>query len=246
MRTRCLSDEVLSYTLDYPSPHSEVLRHILPRSRVLDLGCAGGYVGVLLKERLGCDVTGVDCFPLASGNTLAAFIEHDLNVGLPALDLGQFDYILLLDVIEHLVSPEKFIQSLRRGLEQHPEVTVIASSGNVGFFVTRLMLLLGQFNYGKRGILDMTHSRLFTFSSFRRLFVQNGFREVFVTGIPGPFPMALGENLFGKVLLKINSQLIRIRKGLFSYQIFLVSKSMPSLEYLLAHSIKQSEIRARL
>ena len=32
------------------------------------------------------------------------------------------------------------------------------------------MLLFGQFNYGKRGILDLTHTRLFTFESFRRLF----------------------------------------------------------------------------
>ena len=40
------------------------------------------------------------------------------------------------------------------------------------------MLLLGQFNYGKRGILDLTHTRLFTFASFRRLFEQGGFRVV--------------------------------------------------------------------
>ena len=38
------------------------------------------------------------------------------------------------------------------------------------------MLLFGQFNYGKRGILDLTHTRLFTFESFRRLFEQGGFR----------------------------------------------------------------------
>jgi len=232
--------------LGYQSPHSEVLRHIPPGARVLDLGCAGGYVGVLLKERLGCTVSGVDYYPLAPGNTLDAFIEHDLNTGVPDLDFGQFDYILLLDVIEHLASPEKFIQSLRRGLVQHPETTVIASTANVGFFVSRFMLFLGQFNYGKRGILDMTHCRLFTFSSFRRLFIQNGFREEIMVGMPGPFPLALGEKFISKLLLRLNSLGIKISRGLFSYQIFMVSKTLPSLAYLLARSIEQSELRARL
>ena len=61
------------------------------------------------------------------------------------------------------------------------------STGNIGFFVTRLMLLFGQFNYGKRGILDMTHTRLFTFTSLRRLLEQSGFR------------IALGERRAGTV-----------------------------------------------
>ena len=45
-------------------------------------------------------------------------------------------------------------------------------SGNIAFIVTRLMLLLGQFNYGKRGILDVMHTCLFTFALLRRLFEQ--------------------------------------------------------------------------
>ena len=38
------------------------------------------------------------------------------------------------------------------------------------------MLLFGQFNYGKAGILDRTHTRLFTFRSLRQLLVDAGFR----------------------------------------------------------------------
>ena len=53
---------------------------------------------------------------------------------------------------------------------------LIISTPNVGFLIIRLMLLLGQFNYGKRGILDMTHTRLFTFSSLRQLLEQRGFQ----------------------------------------------------------------------
>ena len=230
--------------LGYKSPHSEILHHISPGSRVLDLGCAGGYIGNLLKEKLGCKVTGVDYFDLAQGIVLDEFIKHDLNKGIPDIDLRLFDYVVMLDVIEHLNSPESFIQSLHKGLDQHPEAIVIASSGNIGFVIPRLMLLIGQFNYGKRGILDLTHTRLFTFSSFRRLFSQNGFQVNFVSGIPGPFPLAIGDNFISRLLITLNTIGIKISKGLFSYQIFMISKSLPSLAYLLSHSIQESKIRS--
>ncbi len=128
-----------------------------------------------------------------SGVTLDGFRQHDLNRGLPDVPFKDFDNVLMLDVIEHLTEPESFMAALRRALGTNPDARVIVSTGNVGFFVTRLMLLIGQFNYGKRGILDMTHTRLFTFASLRRLFEQNGFRIVEMKGVPGPFPLAMGE-----------------------------------------------------
>jgi glycosyltransferase involved in cell wall biosynthesis len=230
--------------LGYRSPHSEILKHITPGSRILDLGCAGGYIGALLKEKLDCKVTGVDYFDLAPGIALDEFIQYDLNKGVPDIDLSRFDYIVMLDVIEHLNSPESFMESLHKRLDQNPNALVIASSGNIGFFIPRLMLLMGQFNYGKRGILDLTHTRLFTFSSFRRLFTQHGFEIQFLDGIPGPFPLALGNNMISKALVFINSLGIKISKGFFSYQIFMVSKILPSLAYLLSHSMEQSKIRS--
>jgi hypothetical protein len=106
------------------------------------------------------------------------------------------------------------------------------------------MLLLGQFNYGKRGVLDLTHTRLFTFASFRRLFEQAGYRVLEARGVPGPFPLALGDNWLSRALVTVNSWLIRIASGLFSYQIFLVVQPLPSLEYLLSEALDHSARRA--
>jgi hypothetical protein len=50
-----------------------------------------------------------------------------------------------------------------------------ASTGNIAFMPLRFMLAFGFFNYGRKGILDKTHKRLFTVNSFRRLLKQNGF-----------------------------------------------------------------------
>ena len=188
-------------------------------------------------------MTGVDEFPLGPGVELDAFIRHDLNEGLPPVDLGDFDYVLLLDVIEHLASPEAFVDRLREALKLAAAVRVVVSTANIGFFVNRLMLLIGQFNYGKRGILDLTHSRLFTFASFRRLFEQGGFRILETRGIPGPFALVFGDGAFGRSVVAVNSLLMRIARRMFSYQMFFVVEPMPSLEYLLQRAQEQSAVR---
>src|SRR6266511_2770179 len=144
--------------LGYESPHTFALEVVRPGSRVLDLGCAGGFLGAALRER-GCHVTGVDMHPLAPGIELDEFHLHDLNEpGLP-VDPGAYDYVLLLDVLEHLDRPEEFMERLRDTMVAAADASLVLSTGNVAFALTRLMLLAGQFNYGKRGILDLTHTR---------------------------------------------------------------------------------------
>jgi len=235
--------------LDYLSPHTAAVETVREGARVLDLGCAGGYVGATLRRLRRCRVTGVDRVPLGPGVELDAFILHDLNNGLGAIDLSGYDYLLLLDVIEHLTSPEAFVEELREKLKPFPETIVIASTANIGFFVSRFMLLVGQFNYGKRGILDLTHCRLFTFASFRRLFEQGGFHVRQMRGIPGPFALAFGSSSVSRAFLAINTALIRLFRGLFSYQMFFVVEQRPSLEYLLRsaeeHSTERTVAEAR-
>ncbi len=230
--------------LDYESPHSRTLDLIPAGSRVLDLGCAGGYMAETLKTLKGCHVVGVDMYPLPAQITLDGFRHHDLNEGLPHLQLQDFDFVVLLDVIEHLSAPEKFVQELRTALKLFPDKKIVVSTGNIGFVVTRLMLLLGQFNYGKRGILDMTHTRLFTFASLRRLFEQGGFRILQTHGVPGPFPLAFGPGRLGRLMVRINRLLISLSRGMFSYQIFMVLQPNPSLEFLLQRAEESSTIRA--
>jgi len=78
----------------------------------------------------------------------------------------------------------------------------------------------------------------------RRLFEQAGFKIARAQGIPGPFPLALGDNTLSRSLLPINHALIRLARGLFSYQIFFSVESLPSLEYLLREANEQSTLRA--
>jgi glycosyltransferase involved in cell wall biosynthesis len=228
---------------DYLSPHSAAIDLVPQGARVLDLGCAGGYVGAILRRTKGCRVDAVDRFPPAPEVDLDAFVLHDLNDGLPALNFADYDYVLLLDVIEHLAAPEEFVEQLRQALSLAPDCKLVVSTANIGFFINRFMLFAGQFNYGKRGILDLTHTRLFTFESFRRLFEQGGFRVRQVRGIPGPFVLVFGAGVAGRTLTAVNKLLIRISRGLFSYQMFFVVEAMPSLQYLLQSAYSESAAR---
>ena len=201
-------------------------------------------MGALLRRQRGCHVTGVDMFPLGANVTLDNFIKYDLNAGIPDVDIAEYRRVLLLDVIEHLTAPEAFLDQLRDSMKYCTDTKVIISTPNVGFLIIRLMLLLGQFNYGKRGILDVTHKRLFTLSSLRRLLEQRGFQVIQSRGIPAPFPVALGDNQFSRFLLAVNGACLRLLPSLFSYQVLVVVEPKPSLELLLQHAVDESSARA--
>ena len=52
---------------------------------------------------------------------------------------------------------------------------LVLSVPNVAFLPQRIMLLFGQFNYGRAGILDRTHLRFFTRESIVTMFEDAGF-----------------------------------------------------------------------
>jgi 2-polyprenyl-3-methyl-5-hydroxy-6-metoxy-1,4-benzoquinol methylase len=235
--------------LGYRSPHTLALERARPGACVLDLGCAGGALSEILQREKGCRVIAVDRVPPARRIEVEELVVHDLEEGPPDLDLDGYDQILMLDVLEHLSSPESFVEKLCNALRLAPQTELLVSTANIGFFINRLMLLVGQFNYGRRGVLDITHTRLFTFTSFLRLFEQAGFRVAEAVGVPGPFPLALGDNALARALVRCNQWLIRVSRGLFSYQVFLVVRPLPSLEYLLreahSHSARRAEVNER-
>jgi glycosyltransferase involved in cell wall biosynthesis len=222
--------------LGYASSHSYALEAVPAGARVLDIG--GGPAGMAAElARKGCQVAVVDQFAAptsTSGNGAAAAVQvivQDLDEDLK-FEVAPYDHLLLLDVIEHLRDPERFIDRLRAKFD-YTERTVVLTTPNVAFIVQRLMLLFGQFNYGKQGILDRTHTRLFTFRGLRRLMRDGGFRIDEVRGIPAPFPKALGDGWLGRAATSINLALIRVSKTLFSYQIYVKARTTPGVEFVL-------------
>lgn len=231
----------------FESSHSAALERVSAEDSVLLLGCGPRSIVEPFAARAARS-TAVD-LDLEEG--VAEVCDRAVEGDLDTLDLtgvvgaGEVTKVLALDVIEHLRSPEDFLRRLRNvsGLQG---VAHVFTTANVAFLPIRLMLLAGGFHYGKSGILDRTHTRLFTFSSFRRMLQQEGYSVEETRGIPAPFPLALGrESKLAFLLLRVNGLLARLWASAFAYQILVVARPLPTTDGLLGRAVAHSREVAR-
>ena len=90
------------------------------------------------------------------------------------LEPASFDVVLLGDVIEHLRDPVAALARLRPLLR--PGGRLVLSTPNVANWAIRLSLLAGRWRYTDRGILDRTHTHLFTRATLRETIERAGYR----------------------------------------------------------------------
>jgi glycosyltransferase involved in cell wall biosynthesis len=223
------------------SPNT-VHQHVLARAwtrgdRVLELGAGHGQVGVALHGQ-GVHVVATDLnrpdrtFPFS-------YLEADLDEPF-ADDVkdalgGPADTVVALDVLEHLLRPESTLQEIRRSMK--PGATLLASTGNVAFVLVRVMLLLGFFNYGKKGILDLTHTRLFTVRSFCRTLEGEGFRVDSVRGFGPPVRDMVGETRLLRFVDAVAAFLARVWPTLFAYQMLVEATRLDDVDSLLDRTL---------
>jgi 2-polyprenyl-3-methyl-5-hydroxy-6-metoxy-1,4-benzoquinol methylase len=145
--------------------------------RVLEFGCASGFVSRALRDR-GCRVVGVEIDPEFASQ--AKEFCDDVVIGdAETLDLEsilegqQFDVAVFGDVLEHMHDPLQILRRTRQWLV--PEGYVVASLPNIAHGAVRLALLQGRFDYTPEGLLDETHVRFFTHDTIKDLFHQAGF-----------------------------------------------------------------------
>ncbi len=159
------------------SPTYKALQLIKPDSKVLDVGCAKGHMARELNKK-NCSVSGIEKDPaacqLAKNHCVKAF-EADLDrLEVLPFPQGYFDYILCLDVLEHLARPDIALDKLRPYLAENGEL--IVSIPNIARIEHRLQLLFGQFNYAEGGGLSKGHLRLFTKKTAKALLESSGYQ----------------------------------------------------------------------
>ena len=142
-------------------------------------------------------------------------------------------------MIEHLKEPEKFLRNLYNQMSTFPNQKLIISTPNVANIVIRLMLLFGNFNYGRRGILDRTHNRLFTLRTFKNILLDQNFEINKIESIPIPFPLLIENKFVSNILIKMFNFLNLFARTLLAFQFLMVVNPKPSLEFLL----KSAEIK---
>jgi len=155
------------------SSHRRIIEAVPAGGKVLDVGCAGGYLARALAAK-GCTVFGVDVHDDADARGACARFEvANLDGGDWAPAERNFDCIVFADVLEHM-RDTSILERARDWLK--PGGTIVASTGNIALWYMRLALLTGRFRYSPRGILDETHVHLYTRDSFRELVINAGYR----------------------------------------------------------------------
>ncbi|WP_456395469.1 class I SAM-dependent methyltransferase [Desulfurobacterium sp.] len=140
---------------------------------VLDVGCSSGYFGKVLIENLNARVYGIDVdeeglvLAKESGYSEVYRLDLDVETELFTSVLHEISpqYVLCLDVVEHLKNVNSFMKTIFHFLK-NSSAELILSIPNIGHIDIIYNLLRGKFNYSLLGILDNTHLRFFTRGSF--------------------------------------------------------------------------------
>lgn len=205
------------------SSHSWALERLLPNvagKRVLDIGAGGGGIGRAIRERAPSELVAIE----VDDRSHALLAEtYDLVIpSIAPLKGRTFDWIILLDVLEHMANPQEFVDSLRELLA--PGGKIIASVPNIAHWSVRVPLFFwGSFEYQSRGIMDKTHLQFFTRGSFARLFARlRNCRLVEASASIEPFefilPKWMTNNPLYRGLIPLRLLLARSLPGLMAYQ----------------------------
>lgn len=158
--------------------HHQVIDWVPRGARVLELGCASGYIGRILRDQKNCTVVGVEVDPAAAAQARAG----GMTVHVGSLEdaafresiQGPYDVVVAADVLEHLADPGPTLDHMKRWLA--PGGTAIVAVPNIATWSMRVKLLRGLWEYEETGILDRTHVHFFTWHTLHRFVREHGFR----------------------------------------------------------------------
>ncbi len=175
----CIKDETIVSMLKDPASPVGLVCQLLPTgAKVLDVGAGSGVLARALQlSRKKVYLDGIE--PNTYAADLARKFYDNFYVGFAADCIEQtsavdYDYIVLLDVVEHTVDSDVFLRDLCDAVGER--VKFIISMPNVAFGAVRLSLLHGHFRYVDSGLLEKTHLRFFTKEMCLSLFQAVGLK----------------------------------------------------------------------
>ena len=156
---------------DPASPLYQVVNTIEDGAVVLDAGAGNGLLAMLFKAaRKDVVIDGIESSKEAAKIArphYREFFQGYVQDYYDILKKNDYDYIVLADVIEHIVNPEEFLRELLR--KTGSKTKIVISTPNVAFASIRLALLDGNFDYVDSGLLEKTHLRFFTRATLEKM-----------------------------------------------------------------------------
>lgn len=137
-----------------------IMSHIENGSRVLECGCATGYMTKYMNDKKGCKVHIVEIDPECCEK--ASHFATDWYCG-DLTETGwmsyyyqyKYHYILFADVLEHLVNPVEVLKNAVKFMEKNGKI--IISIPNICHNDILIRMFYDHWNYTGLGLLDETH-----------------------------------------------------------------------------------------
>lgn len=197
------------------------------RSSVLDVGCSSGHFGQALIRDKQCKVVGVDIneadLKIAAKHLSKAVkkdIERD-DLG----DLGSFDYILMADIIEHVIDPVKVLKKIKKLLK--PGGKLVFSVPNMANIINRIELLGGRFEYTEYGLLDETHLHYYDRIELEKVLAMGGFKIHHYNNVIRDIPKPILLAQLKKLGLSAEKSFIKMAQGLDAVTFQFIGVALP-------------------
>ena len=192
--------------------HERLLALAGSPKRVLDVGTSSGYLARRLAAA-GASVVGIDVDEEAAAEAHEV-CEQVLVGDVETMELPfaeqSFDVVLCGDVIEHLRDPERFLVRVRALIR--PGGRLVLTTPNVANWSMRLALLAGRWRYTERGILDLSHTHLFTKKTLEQTLERAGYR-ILELDVTAPVPLIGTPSVE-----RLAHAIARLRPSLLAYQ----------------------------
>ena len=145
--------------------------------KILDIGCGcGALIGYLKGIYPNAEVFGIELNPEVAkiASAMGSVVCGDVEEKDFAWEKEYFDYIIMGDVLEHLMTPENVLTRLYKCLKTGGHI--IVSMPNVKHYSVLIPLLCHDiFPYSDAGILDRTHVKMYTGVEIHNLLTRTGY-----------------------------------------------------------------------
>lgn len=146
-------------------------------ARILEIGCGYGGTGALALANGKCGAyIGIEIADTAAAEA-SKYLTHVLVGNVETMDLpfepASFDAVVISEVLEHLTDPWTVLTKIAPLLRDN--ALIMASSPNISHYKVIRSLLRGEWTLTELGVMDRTHLRWFTPSSYKAMFEQCGF-----------------------------------------------------------------------
>ena len=163
------------YEIDKNRTNEWAFENVIEKTHVLELGASNGALARHLKEDKQCkvDIVEIDAemgrkaSKYANISVVGMAGNLDDRVWYEYIKDEKYDYIIILDVLEHLRFPEITLSTAKKCLKEDGKI--LLSVPNLAHNAVLVQLLNDNFPYTELGLLDNTHIHFFTYKTLHEM-----------------------------------------------------------------------------